>query len=437
MSPTRHPACGERRPKPRRTVHLVTALIACLMLAVGCSNSSQPPKADGPLVWAVGGIDAGERGPAFDVAEMWNRRHPNGPKVRVEALPESSDEQRQLMAIELNAGLSGLDILTLDVIWTGEFAERGWLAELQDLRETIEEVSLPAQLESATWNDTLWASPYTSNVGLLYYRSDLVPEAPTSWDELMEVGLEAGRKANIAPFVGQGAQYEGLVVNFLEYFWGAKGDLFDSDGSEVRFHEEPAQRALNFMRKALQEEFYHSGFPDMREEEARLAFQSGEAVFMRNWTYAYRLLNDPESEPESEVIGKFGIAPLPTFDGNQPVAALGGQNLAVSRFSQNAGAAKDFVEFASTDPEVQRFLAQKHGLAPAMASVYDDLSADPLMELVGGVLPTAKPRPPVPEWSAISDEIQQQVFPSYKGNRDPERAVTAIRTFLELTVAEG
>lgn len=431
MTPARRPRFWRHRPNARRAVHVATALIACLVLAVGCTKSS-PPRGDGPLVWAVGGIEAGDRGPAFDVAEMWNRRHPHGPTVRVEGMPEAADEQRQVMAIELNAGLPGFDILTLDVIWTGQFAERGWLVELHDLRTKIKEVSLLAPFESANWDGKLWACPFTSGVGLLYYRSDLVPKPPTDWDALMEVGLDAGRKAGIAPFVGQGAQYEGLVVNFLEYFWAAGGDLFDRGVSEVRFREEPAERALEFMRKARERGFYDHDFSGMKEEEARLAFQSGKAVFMRNWPYAYRYLN----EEGSNVARKFGIVPLPTFDGHPPVAALGGQNLAVSRFSRNAQGAKEFVEFASTDPDVQRLLAQKHALAPAMASVYTDLSVDPLMELVGRVLPRAKPRPPVPDWSAISDEIQQQVFPSYVGQRDQKQAVKAIRKFLELTVAE-
>jgi multiple sugar transport system substrate-binding protein len=368
---------------------------------------------------------------------MWNQLHPNGPKVRIEALPESADDARQQLALELNAQSSEFDILTLDLVWTGEFAENGWLESLEDLRPQIEKVSLPGPVQSASWDGKLWAAPSTADAGLLYYRKDLVPEPPRTWDELMKVGLEAGRKAGIAPFVGQGAQYEGMVVHYLEYFWGAGGDLFNEDGTKVLLQDGPALKAIEFMRTALQNGFYAPGFNTMMEEDARNAFQSGNAVFMRNWPYAYQLMTGHDPHNPSEVAGKFGIAPLPTFNGTGTIAGLGGHNLAVSRFSDKIDAAKEFVRFISTTADVQRNLGTQHSLAPTMASVYDDLAGDPVMALLGQILPDAKPRPSTPDWNAISEEIQRQVFPAYNGQRDPRAAVEAVRVFLESTLSEG
>ena len=415
----------------RRSLALRLALVsAVVVVATSCTSAGQR-QSPTDLVWAIGAIEAGPDGAASGIAAMWNDRHPEGPKVRVEALPESADDQRQLMAVELNAGLTGLDILSLDVIWTGEFAKAGWLVDLQSVRSEIEQASLPGPFQSATWGGKLWAAPFTTGAGFLYYRTDLVREPPTTWEELMKVGLDAGRKARIAPFVGQGAQYEGMVVSWLEYLWGAGGDLFDHSGTSVIFEEEPARRALEFMRKARQNGFYPPDFSRMKEEDARTAFQSGDAVFMRNWPYAFRDLNSPDSQ----VRNRFGIAPLPTFDGRGTVSALGGYNLAVNRASENVEGAKEFVRFASTTREVQRDLALKHSLPPTMTSVYDDLADDPVMALLGKVLPQSRPRPPTPEWSSISDEIQQQVFPAYNGEGDPGPALKAIHRFLQLTLA--
>jgi multiple sugar transport system substrate-binding protein len=403
-------------------------LLAVVVVAGGCTGRSDGGK--GPeLVWAVGGLDVII---ANDVADRWNKSHPDGPSVRVEALAESTDERRQLISIELNARMNTFDILTLDVIWTGEFAENGWLADLEDLRDQVEAASQTGPLQSGLWRGKLWAAPFTSDAGILYYRSDLVPEPPRSWPELMAVGLDVARRSGIAPFVGQGDQYEGMVVNFLEYFWGAGGTLFDEDATEVRFDEGPALQALEFMRLAYGNGFFHPQFSRMKENDALTAFASGGAVFMRNWPYAYRELTGEGSQ----VAGKFRIERLPTFDGTGTASALGGLNLGVSRFSPSRKAAKDFVRFASTDKEVQLGLARGDSRAPTLRGAYADLAGEPLMVLLNEVLPVATPRPPVPSWSEISDEIQQQVFPAYTGQRKPEQAVNEIRTFLELAVEE-
>lgn len=421
-----------RPPCPRPNRRRTAVLLAMVLVAAACSRSPGT-KASGELVWAIGGIDAKKGGSAEAVAALWNQQHPNGPKVRVEALPSSADEQRQLMAVELNAGLEEFDILSLDVVWTGEFAESGWIVDLQDIRPRIEDVSLSAPFRSATWKGKLWAAPFTSGAGILYYRSDLVRTPPRTWEELAAFGA-AAKGPGMEAFVGQGAQYEGLVVNFLEYFWSAGGgDLLSQDGTEVRFEDGPARRAIDFMQRSFANKLYPAAFSTMAEESARELFQSGHAVFMRNWPYAYAEL----TREGSPVAGRVGIAPLPTFDGHVPVSALGGQNLAVSRFSDNVAAAKEFVRFASTDRAVQRLIGSTFALAPTMGAVYEDLKDNKLMSLLSTVLPDAKARPPAPNWAAISDEVQQQVFPVYTADRvKPDEAIRAIRAFLELSLRE-
>ena len=98
--------------------------------------------------------------------------------MRIERLPESPDDQRQQMAVELAARNSDLDILTLDLVWIGEFARNGWLADLDDFRGQIQKVSLPGPFQSATWKGKLWAAPSTTDAAFLYYRKDLVPTPP-------------------------------------------------------------------------------------------------------------------------------------------------------------------------------------------------------------------------------------------------------------------
>jgi multiple sugar transport system substrate-binding protein len=411
--------------KPHTHRARVPAAVAALALATsGCAGTTPESESGGELVWTLPAVFESLQA----TADRWNELNPDTP-VRLELLPESADGQRQQLALELDAEGSGFDILGLDVIWTGEFAENGWLEPLDDLRPEVDDALLPGALESATWNDQLWAVPYISGSAFLYYRSDLVDEPPDTWQELMEVGLAVGEEEGIAPFVGQGAQYEGMVVNYLEYLWSAGGDLFSDDGTQVRFGDgDAAMTALEFMRQSLDSGFYAPGYNTMMEEEARNEFQSGNAVFMRNWPYAYPLMSD---EAESDVAGSFDIAPMPTFTGRDTISAVGGINNAVSAFSENKEAAREFVMFAATDPDAQFEVGSEFSQLPVLSSTYDQLADDPVFAVLADVVPYARPRPPVPEWNEISVTMQREIFSAYNGEKDPQQAIDAVRAMLD------
>ncbi len=411
----------------RRTV----LAAAAALITAGCTAAAGSGS-NAELVWAAGWGSGPDLDRALDIAARWHALYPNAPKVRVKSLPLSTNEQRDLLALELNAGLGNLDILSLDVVWIPEFAQRSWLVDLHELRSEIEQVSLPGPVRAAVWNGTLWAAPDTTDVGILYYRSDLVGKPPTTWQELIETGRQAGERNGIAPFVADGKQYEGLVVQYLEYFWDLGGEVFDRDGQSVLFQPDKALQAVEFMRSAFLEGVYAPGFNTMNQEDACKTFQSGDAVFLRSWPYAYREMTG--GDPDSQVVGKVGIAPLPTFSGHRPVAALGGHNLAVNAFSRNIPAATEFARFISTSREVQLARFQRQSLAPTMTEVYRDLASDPLIALLAKVLPTAKPRPATTQWATISTEMQQQIFAAYTGDSDPKAAVDTLRNFLIATV---
>lgn len=414
----------------RERIRILTLLLAMLLFAAACGGGDDDGDGDagGELVWAVGGAEANPGGAHHRTVELWNEANPDTP-VRIETLPESADEQRQQMSLELDAGGDGFDILGVDVIWTGEFAENGWLESLEDVRGDFEGTVLDGPFESATWGGELWVAPYSSNAGFLYYRTDLVDTPPTTWDEAKQMAAE---HADIDGYVGQGAKYEGFVVNYLEYLWGAGGDLVTEDGSVAFGEGDAATRALEFMKTSMEDGFYAPGFNTMMEEEARNHFQAGNAVFMRNWPYAYDLMSDPA---ESQVADKFGIAPLPTFSGEGTISALGGFNLGVSAFSSNKEAAKEFVVFAATNPEVQAALAER-AVPPVLASTYDELQDNPVMALLGQVLADARPRPPAPSWNQISVAMQNALFPAYNGEGDIAAAVQSVREEMEGLLAE-
>ena len=379
--------------------------------------------ADDPqFVWAVTGAD---RHIHEDVARLWNENNPEQ-QVEVFFLAPTADEQRQAMFQDLQAQAGEFDVLGLDVIWTGEFADFGYIESLEDMRGDIEDVSLPGAIDSSQWKQELYALPYSSNGAFLYYRTDLIDEPPTTWDELYETGMEAAEEEGISPFVGQGDQYEGFVVTYLEMFWSAGGELFDESQESSTFLEgDAAQTALDFMVEGQENGFFAEGFDSMVEDDARALFQSGEAVYMRNWPYAVPLLEGEEDE-ESAVAGDFAVAPLPTFTGEGSTSALGGLNNAVSSLSENKDLASEFVLWAATDPEAQAILAD-HSLPPTMLSAYEETD-DPNFEMLGDILAEAHARPPVPGYNSLSLEIQDNLHPAFLGQEDADSSLQAVDT---------
>lgn len=419
--------------KTRISLALASAISLTLMAACTPSGGGDAAgDAEGTeLVWAIGGADSKPGGVNQKIADKWNELNPDKP-VRIEVLPDSADQQREQQALELQAEGSGFDIIGLDVIWTGEYAENGWLEDLSDLQGDLEGQILAGPMESAQWGGQLWAVPFNSNASVLYYRTDLVDTPPTTWDEMCTVGAEVGKANDIGGYIAQGAQYEGFVVNWLMQYFGNGGELYNEDQSASAFDEEKAQAATKWFSDGLSNGCFAAGFNTSMEEEARNTFQQGDAVFMVNWPYAHSLMD----VDESPVKGKFAIANLPAVAGGESTAVLGGFNNGVSAFSENKDAAKEFIIWLGTDPVAQKMLVTEGSVPPVAAATYEDaeLKDDPVMSLMGTTLGDAKPRPPAPQWNEISVTMQQQLYPAYNGEKDPAAAAAEIAKFLNSSI---
>lgn len=415
----------------RRNVRWGLGLLVAAMLVSACSLPAPSATGAGPddLVWAVGGAAAAPGAVNSQIVELWRQQDDSRPEIKIAQLPDAADLQREQMAYELQAEGTGFDILSLDVIWTGEFAVNDWIVGLEDRRGEVEGTVLDSALSTAVFDGEMWAVPFNTNAGFLYYRTDLVDEPPKTWDELAQQAKEIGQREGIGGYVGQGFQYEGMVVNYLEYVWGAGGNLVDESGEQIVLQQDEAgSTALAFMQESQSNGVYAPGFNTMKEPESLSTFQNGDAVFMRNWPFAYDILQGGEGNP-SAVADKFEIAPLPTFTGEGTTSALGGFNNAVSAYSEHQDAAKDFAVWAGTDPEAQRMLGEQ-ALPPVRQSTYEELSDDPVMSLLSEVLPDARARPPVPSYNFLSQQIQQTIFPAYNGNEPVDPTIEGLQTEL-------
>ncbi|MGH7961389.1 MAG: extracellular solute-binding protein, partial [Candidatus Binatia bacterium] len=144
--------------------------------------------------------------------------------------PDAADQRHQLYVQWLNAGASDPDILQLDVIWTPEFAAAGWLLPLDPFAPEVESF-FPATVAANRWQGKLYALPWFVDVGMLYWRTDLLAHPPASFQDLSRQAAEVQDRAGLPfGFVWQGARYEGLVTVFLEHLGGFGGRILDQDG---------------------------------------------------------------------------------------------------------------------------------------------------------------------------------------------------------------
>jgi multiple sugar transport system substrate-binding protein len=335
-----------------------------------------------------------------------------GVRAKIVELPESADEQRTQLVQRQRAKSDECDVLGLDVIWTAEFAAQGWLSDVTPVIDARKDEFIATPLETTKFEDKYWGVPYKSNAGFLYFRTDQADAAPTTWEDTYE---QAEQNDGL---VYQGARYEGLVVNFLELYYSAGGKVLSDDGKTAEVGNDTAKEVLRFMAEGVESGAVPKAVTTYQEEEARRAFEAGNASFMRNWPYAYALGN------ESEIEGKFDIATFPSYGGSEGAGVLGGYNMGISAFSKNPGGSLAFINFLTT-PESQLALAET-AEPPVIRSVYDDPAikeAFPFADKMLQAIEQAQPRPVSPVYPQISEAISENVHAALSGDMEPDAAV--------------
>ncbi|WP_022884390.1 ABC transporter substrate-binding protein [Glaciibacter superstes] len=407
----------------------VTASTAAALLIglTGCGGAPDQASDDGigPITFASGKDLTGAMPQLID---MWNEAHPDQEVTFLE-LSASPDDQRTSFVQDFQAKSGNYDVIWGDVVWTSEFAAHGWLEELDPEKVASPDI-LPAAVESAKYDGKIWAAPFMTNAGLLYYRSDLIDAPPTTWEEL-QAGCEIAAANNMDCYAGQFAQYEGLTVNVAEVINSAGGSFLSEDGKSVTVDSPEAREGLQHLVDMFENGDINASGITYQEQESANAFLDGKVMFLRNWPYVYTAA----SEEGSAIAGKFGTAVLPGLDGTG-ISSLGGINLGVSAFSKNKETAKAWVEWMQSE-EAQRVLVSVMN----QASVRSDLYTDPELVEVSPYLPTlqeslesANPRPRTPNYNAVSLAIQENAYAALQGTASVDEAITQMAADLEQAI---
>jgi multiple sugar transport system substrate-binding protein len=387
------------------------SLAACSSGGSGGSSDSSD-NSTGPITYVQGKDNNNIVRPLID---QWNQAHPKE-TVTFKEQSDQADQQHDDLVQHFQAKSADYDVVDVDVVWTAEFAAKGWLAPLKGDLAIDTSKLLPATVKTATYNNTLYAAPQASDGGLLYYRSDLIQTPPTSWDEMMS-DCSVAKSAGIGCYAGQFAQYEGLTVNVSEAINGAGGTVVDSSGKPT-LTTDAADKGGNIPAEAI----------TYQEEQGRQAFEAGKLLFLRNWPYMYSLASTDSS---SVVQGKFKVAPLVS------ASTLGGHNAAISTYSKHKATALAFVKFLESE-ETQKYFAQKGSLAPVLASLYDDptlVSQLPYLPTLKQSILKAVPRPVTPYYPAVTKAIEDNSFAALKGTTDPKTALSNMQKAIQAASA--
>ncbi|KHL04792.1 ABC transporter substrate-binding protein [Sinomonas humi] len=411
---------------------LALALSACGGSSGGGSNNAATQNTDGrgPITYVQGKDNSNVVRPLVD---KWNAAHPNE-QVTFKEQSDQADQQHDDLVQHFQAQDANYDVVDVDVVWTAEFAAKGWLQPLTGSMAFDTSQMLPATVKTATYNNTLYAAPQTSDGGLLYYRKDLVPNPPKTWDEMMSM-CSIAKQHNMGCYAGQFAQYEGLTVNAAEAINSAGGQIVDSSG-KADVNTPQAKTGLNNLVQAYKDGNIPQQAITYQEEQGRQAFEAGQLLFLRNWPYVYNLA---KTDGTSVVKDTFGIAPLPGMtDGKPGASSLGGHNVAMSVYSKHKATALDFMKFM-TSAETEQFYATQGSLAPVLSSLYTNptLTAKlPYLPTLLTSIQNAVPRPVTPYYPAVTKAIQDNAYAALKGDKSVDQALSDMQSALQAAGAK-
>jgi trehalose/maltose transport system substrate-binding protein len=391
---------------------------------------------------------AGITGNAAEVFEQlvapWEKA--TGNNVTLVAMPASTTDQFGQYRLWLAAQNKDIDLYQTDVIWAPQMAEH--FIDLGKAAADLIPKHVPSIIESQTVDGRLVALPLFTDAAALYYRKDLLEkhgaQVPTTWEELTETAKkiqEAERaegNSDIWGFVWQGSAYEGLTCNALEWvksFGG--GQIVEPDGT-ISINNEAAAAALDFAA-TWPGTISPKGVLAYQEEEARGVWQTGNAVFMRNWPYAHELGNGEGSA----VKGLFDVAPLPKGGGgDRSAATLGGWNVAVSKYSDEQAAAVSLAVYLAS-PEAQKRRAIIGSNLPTIIDLYDDpeiAAKQPIIPRWKDVFLQAVPRPSAPTKAAyneVSSLFWNAVHNTLAGNGSASENLELLEADLEDLRGDG
>jgi multiple sugar transport system substrate-binding protein len=408
-----------------KSLACLAALIATAAALAACGGSSD---GSGPrqLTFFVA-IQPG--GTIEEVSKRCSEESGGKYEITPEFLPTDASQQREQLVRRLGAEDPSIDIVGMDVIWTGEFANAGWVEEWKGkLKGQVTEKVFPNVIETASFEHKLYAAPFNTNTQLLWYRKDLVPKPPKTWDEMIDQAEDLKEAGTIQV---QANRYEGYMV-LVNALIESAGTAILSGPETVDLEQGPTEKALAVLGRFANSSAAPPSLSTSDEDSARLGFEAGESAFMTNYTFAY----GSAQEEAPEIGKKMGFARFPEVVAGEPSKPpLGGFNLAVSSFSENKDV--DFEAAAClADKQSQLTAVELDGLPPSRSDLYTNKTVTEAYPGFAGLvkesIESSGPRPTTPAYQDVSLAVQRTLHPPDKIDPDdPEPIYDELKSNLE------
>lgn len=397
--------------------------------AAGAGSSIDWTK-KGPINYVQGKDTSGFVQPTID---KWNAANPDQ-KVSLIELSDQADQQQSKMIENFNTkGAYKYDVLSVDVVWTAQFAANGMIVQLPEDQLPTTGYLAPA-VDACKYFNKMYCFPSTSDGAMMYYRADLLEEVgmepPATWDDIAKVGKAVQAKnSGINIWGGQFQKYEGLTCNFSEWVNGGGGSFLDDAGKPTVNSAESVAGA-QYMADLFKDGTIPAAASTWQEEPSRQAFQDGKLVFLRQWPYIYSLAQ--KTDGSSKVAGKFKVAPLPGKSGTG-VSTLGGHNMAITNTASNPGTCLAFIKWWNSEAQQKANLI-KTSQAPTFEALYSDtelVSKFPYLPVLLKSIQNAKARPKAVKYSDVTLAIQDAAYTLVKTpTSDVKATMEALQTKL-------
>jgi len=399
----------------------------------GEGSSTAPGNAtSGNITWWASPINTSGKDVRAVLISDFEAKYP-GIHVSLTSAPTDTDTNRATLATDISGGASTPDVFMGDVIWPAQFGAHQLAVPLSDyLPASYWSTFAPGLVQGATYNGKIYGSPMFEDQGFLYYRKDLLAKenlpVPKTWEQLESEAAQL-QKAGLVKygFVWQGASYEGLTCDYMEYLTDAGGTATNSSYTTATLNSTASVKAVTFMRSLITSGVTPSAVTTFQEAQAMSTFAAGNAAFLRNWDYAYA----DSQVPGTPTVGKVGVAPLPTFQGEAypGYSNIGGWNLYINPHSKNIAADLTFIKWMAST-QAQDVLSEQYSEIPTVESVRTSpavLKLNPVLAIV----PQTKlvPRPAgTPNYPQLSSAIYQNVNSALSGSSSPTAAMNAAQS---------
>jgi multiple sugar transport system substrate-binding protein len=407
--PTGEESLAKGRYRSRRITAVIVLVLPLVALA-GCTGEDEESGAGVTLNWFVATQPGGS---IEEIAKRCTEEAEGAYTVNLELLPTDASQQREQLVRRLGAEDSTVDIIGMDVIWTAEFANAGWLREWTGARaKQVTDGIFDSVIETASFEGKLYGAPFNSNTQLLWYRTDQVKKVPKTWADMIEEAERIGGFVQV-----QANRYEGYTV-WVNAMIESAGTQILSGPEQVELEEKPTTAALEEIGRLANSSAAARDIDTSDEDTARLGFEAGDSPFMLNYTFAFA----SASENAPDVAKNMAAAKFPAVvPGVASKPPLGGFNLGVSAFSEHPEEAFEAATCLSNE-ESQLTAVELDLLPPSNQTLYKSKPVQKAFpDFAGDVkksIEDAGPRPLTPAYTDLSLAIQRTLHPP--ADIDPE-----------------